>query len=148
MRARAVEQLAQLRVVAVLVEQLASAGGVVDRPAPLLGELRRRLELRERAARLRVAVAVGDHVGVRDLARDLGEPRLDLLDELLDHTAEGSGRARAVGGPGRPRSAEDLVAVARDDVRRVGRRHEVRGRHRPLARRDPDVADERLEPAG
>jgi hypothetical protein len=50
-------------VVGIDVEQFASAGGVVDRLAPFLGELHRRLELRGRAARLRVAVAAGDHVG-------------------------------------------------------------------------------------
>ena len=54
MRSRAAcEQLADLGVVAALVEQLARARLVVDRAAPLLGELRGGLELAVRATGLR-----------------------------------------------------------------------------------------------
>ena len=86
MRSRARrEHLAHLVVLAALVDQLLRAGGVVGRAAPLLGELGGRLEPAVLAPGLRVAVAVGDHLGVDDLRRQLGEARLDLLDERLDH---------------------------------------------------------------
>ena len=79
------EHLAHLGVVGALGDQLARAVGVVLRAAPLLGQLRGRLEPPVLPADLGVPVAVPDHVGVGDLPRQLGEARLDLLDERLDH---------------------------------------------------------------
>ena len=52
------EELAELRVVAVLGEQLARARGVVGRVPPFLGELVRGLERAVRAAHLGVAPLV------------------------------------------------------------------------------------------
>ncbi len=86
--ARRAELLAHLRVLAHLREQLLGAGGVVLSQAPLLRELRCGLELAVGATDFGVALPVGDHLGVGHLRAELGEARLDLLDELFDHAAE------------------------------------------------------------
>ena len=84
-RAGAGEQLAHLCVLAVLAEQLLRARRVVLRSAPLGGQLRRGLQLAVGAPGLRVARAVAYHRGVGQLRAQLGEARLDLLDEVFDH---------------------------------------------------------------
>ena len=76
----------QLRVVAVLGEQLPGALEVVAAAcATRAASSLRRLELAVLAPDLGVALAVGDHLGVGHLPLELGEAALDLLDELLDH---------------------------------------------------------------
>ena len=86
------EHLADLGVVVALVEQLARARRVVD----ARGATRRRAWPPAAAGgtarpTLGVALAVADHRGVDDLALELREARLDLLDERLDHPVEASG---------------------------------------------------------
>jgi hypothetical protein len=49
----------------------------------------RRLELTVGAPDFGVAALVADHVRIGHLARELGEPALDMLDELLDHLDTG-----------------------------------------------------------
>ena len=84
MRARArLEHLAQLRVLAVLGQQLLRARGVVLRAPPLLGELGGGRELVEQPPGLRVALPVRDHRGVGHLRLRLGEARLDLVPRAL-----------------------------------------------------------------
>jgi hypothetical protein len=83
-RAGAGRLLAHLGVVA-LGQQLLGAVEVGLRVAPLLGELRGGLEVAVRAPHGRVALAVGDHLGVAHVPLGVAEARLDLLDELLDH---------------------------------------------------------------
>src|SRR6266508_34967 len=78
------EHLAHLGVVA-LVEQLLRAGSVVGGAAPFLGQLGRALQARVLTPDIGIALAVADHLGVGHGARELGEARLDLLDERLDH---------------------------------------------------------------
>ena len=85
------KQLAQLRVVAVLGEQLASARGVARRLPVLVGELVRRLERAVLAPDLGVAGAIGNYGWVRELVGQLVEPGLYLVDQLLDHEIEASG---------------------------------------------------------
>ena len=82
--ARGGQHLAHLGILA-LVEQLLRPGGVVGRAAPLLGELGGALEARVLAPDVGVALAIVDDLGVGHRARELGEARLDLLDERLDH---------------------------------------------------------------
>ena len=48
----------------------------------------RGLELAVLAADRGVALAIADHLRVRHLALELGEPLLDLLDQLLDHASK------------------------------------------------------------
>ena len=84
-RFRALEQLAQLRVIAVLGEQLARAGGIVGGLAVFPRELMSGLELPVGAPNLRVALPVPDHLGVRHLVRKLAETSFDLGDERIDH---------------------------------------------------------------
>jgi hypothetical protein len=96
--ARDAQLLAQLGVVAALVEQLLGALGIGHREPPLLGELRRGRELVEAPPGIREAAAVGDHLGGRQLALDLGVAGFDLLYELLDHPAESSGGTRTAPG--------------------------------------------------
>ena len=86
-RARGAEHLAHLGVLA-LLEHLARAGLVVDRAAPLLGELGRHLELAEVAPGHGRAVAIPEDLGVGHLALGVGEARLDLLHEPLDHGSD------------------------------------------------------------
>ena len=82
-------ELAQLGVVPVLVQELAGALEVVTKARVLLGQLVRGLELAVLAADLRVALAVGDHLGVGHLALELREAALDLFDELVKHGCDG-----------------------------------------------------------
>ena len=109
------EHLAQLRVLAVLGEQLLRARGVVLRAPPLLGEPRGDGELVELAAGLGEAMAVPDDLGVRHLRLHVGMARLDLLDQRFDHGAQsktaqpGRGEAggEATGRAGRPGSRSE-----------------------------------------
>jgi hypothetical protein len=95
--ARARELVAQLGVLAELGEQLLRAARVVPGAPPSAGELGRGLELAVGTADLGVALAVGDDLGVGHLLAQLGEARLDLLDEVFDHTAESRrGRGHAL----------------------------------------------------
>ena len=89
LRARGAEHLADLGVLA-LVEHLARAGLVVVRAPPCLGELRRRLELAVAPTGRGRTVAIPEDLGVGHRALRVGEARLDLLDESLDHKLEGS----------------------------------------------------------
>ena len=84
-RARRLHLRAQLRVVAALGEHLLRAVGVGFRMPPLLRELRAGGELVEEAPRLRVALPVPDHLGIRHCRLRILETGLDLLDERLDH---------------------------------------------------------------
>ena len=102
-RARGRQHLPQLGVVAVLGQQLLGPGRVVRGPAPLRRQLGRRLERAELAPDLGVAGAVGDHRRVRHLRLHVGEARLDLRDERLDHTVE----SRTAGAPA---TASDVAA--------------------------------------
>ena len=83
--ARGAQLVAQLGVLAALVEQLLRALGVGHRVAPLLRQLGGGSELVELAARVGVLDAVGDDGRVRHLLLHLRVTGLDLLDERLDH---------------------------------------------------------------
>src|SRR3954452_23960455 len=78
------EHLARLGVLG-LGQELARAGGVVGRAAPLGRERARGPERAGLAPDLGVAPAVADHPGIAHEALELGPARLDLLHELLDH---------------------------------------------------------------
>ena len=108
------EQLAQLGVVPILAHQLSRPGGVVGGAAPVGRQLRRGLELAVLAADLRVAVPVRDHLRIRHRALEVGEARLDLLDELLDHGSS-LGRDRPA-----DRSCQLSVVSAGDSASRAG----------------------------
>jgi hypothetical protein len=95
--ARALQQLAQLGVVAVLGEELLRTGRVVGRAAPLLGQLGGGLEPVVLAPDLGEPAAIGDDLGVGHRARQLGEAGLDLVDERLDHCVRGYRRRGAIG---------------------------------------------------
>jgi len=58
---------------------------VVAQLTPLSNQLMGGLQLTVGAAYLGVTLAVGDHVRIGHLPLELGEPALDLIDELLDH---------------------------------------------------------------
>jgi hypothetical protein len=83
--ARAFEQLAQLRVVAVLGEQLAGAHRVVRGSLVLGRELCGRLQITVRARNGGEPVAVADHRRVRELILERPEASQDLLGKLVDH---------------------------------------------------------------
>ena len=78
------DHLAQLLVL-VVGEQLAGAVEVAAQPAPFARQDLGVLEVVVGAAHFGIALAVGDHLGVRHLALELGKTLLDLRDELLDH---------------------------------------------------------------
>jgi hypothetical protein len=80
-----VELLPHLGILA-LGEQLLGALGVGRGEPPRLGQLGGRLELAVLAARVGVALAVPDHLGVRHLRLYVREAGLDLLDQRLDHS--------------------------------------------------------------
>src|SRR5262249_33300484 len=90
---RGLEQSTQLRIVTVLVEQLARPLKVVDGPPILGGQPSRRLELAIRLAGSGEPLPVPDHVGVRQLVLKLGQARLDLADKFVNH------REASVGAP-------------------------------------------------
>ena len=110
------------------------------------------LEARVRAPDLGVALAVPDHLGVRHLALQLREARLDLLDELLDHRRSSLRRAPSTRS-GRP-SPGVRVATTRQPAavsvasrsrspsnpRGCRGRSSRRARRRPAARA-PDASD-------
>ena len=108
------------------------------------GELRGRLELAVGAADLGVALAVGDHLGVGHLLAELGEARLDLLDELFDHPGQSKW-------PGAPRR-EPLYAATplRARPARAARRASPRAArgHRRRAAARPRRAPPRPAPIG
>ena len=85
------DQPPQLLVLAVLGEQLLRPLEVAAQLPPRRDQLVRRLELAVLAPDLGVALAVGDHLGIRHLPLELGEPLLDLFGQLLDHVAEATG---------------------------------------------------------
>ena len=89
---RALELGAHLGVLAALVEHLLRALGVGDGEAPLLGQLGGGGQLVEGAAGVGVALPVRDHLGIRHLRLRLGEARLDLVDQGLDHRVPDSRR--------------------------------------------------------
>jgi hypothetical protein len=82
------EHLAQLGVVAVLGHHLPRTLGVRVAVAPLERQRVGGLEGAVRPPHLGVAVAIGDHLGVRHLLRELREALLDLVHELLDHSGQ------------------------------------------------------------
>ena len=85
-RRRLLDDLPQLRVVPVLGEQLARPFEVVlQRPRTRAASALRGLQLAVLAPDLGVALAVADHLRVGHLPLELGEARLDLLDQRLDH---------------------------------------------------------------
>jgi hypothetical protein len=79
------DQPAQLRVVAVLGQELLRALQVVAELKVLARQLVRGLELPVLASNLRVALPIGDHLRVRHLPLQLREAGLDLLNERFDH---------------------------------------------------------------
>ena len=83
-RRRLVDDLPQLRVLA-LLEQLAGALEVVLQGPVLGGQRLRRLQLAVLAPDLGIALAIPDHRGVGHFPLQLGEARLDLLDQRVDH---------------------------------------------------------------
>ena len=95
------EDLAQLLVLAALVEQLARSLEVVAKPSPLQRQGVRALELAELAPDRGVALAVADHPRVAHLSLELGEPLLELVDQLLDHRRIEANRPRRVTKPRR-----------------------------------------------
>ena len=134
--ARGLQQRPQLGVVAVLGEQLARALEVVDDAPVLGGQLGGRLELAVGPAGGREPLAVGDHLGVGQLALELAEARLDLGDELVDHASE----CRPAISLTEPRAqADDFDAdhvLGRRPPRGLDREHRLqRGDRRPRAGR-------------
>jgi hypothetical protein len=63
----------------------------------------RSLEIAVLAPDFGVAVAVGDHLRIRHLPLELGEPLLDLLHQLLDHGSEATAGRPPAGVDGRRR---------------------------------------------
>ena len=146
--AGAVEQLAQLGVLAVLGDQLLGPGGVVLRAPPLLREPGGGRELVEQAARLGVAPAVADHRGVRHLRLRVREAGLDLLDEPLDHAAALRLASAAPGGTTARSAATATASCAASGSRvvsRCSRRPGAQEHARPAPVRPPDGAAEELE---
>jgi hypothetical protein len=100
-RGRLGDERPQLGILAVLGQELARALQVARKRAVLGREGMRLPEIAVRAADLRIALAVGDHLGVGHLPLELGMTLLDLLDEPLDHgskcdAVDGGGGAVAV----------------------------------------------------
>ena len=87
-RRRVLDHLQQLRVVAVLGQQLPRPLEIVLQLAVLDRQRLRRLQLAVLAADVGVALAVPDHRGIRHLRLELGEARLDLLDQGIDHGSQ------------------------------------------------------------
>jgi hypothetical protein len=85
---RLLDQLRELRVLAVFGKQLAGALEVVlERPVARRQRLRR-LQLAVLAPDVRVALALADHRRVGHLRLELGEARLDLFDQRIDHASQ------------------------------------------------------------
>ena len=82
---RGAQHLPQLRVVAVLGQQLARAGGVVGGTSVFGGQLGRRLELAVGARGGREALSVADHRRVGELRLEALEARIDLVYKFIKH---------------------------------------------------------------
>src|SRR5205085_3999801 len=82
---RALEQLAQLGIVAVLGQELTGARGVIGGTPVLDRQLVGRLQPPVLAPDLGIALAVVDHRGIRHLTLQIGKSRLDLCSEVVDH---------------------------------------------------------------
>jgi len=83
-----VDDLAQLRVLAILGQQLPRPFQIVLQGPVLLRQRLGGLQLAVLASDVRVALPIPDHGGIRHLRLELGKARLDLFDQRIDHASQ------------------------------------------------------------
>ena len=88
---RGLEQRPQLGILTVLGQQIARPLEVVDHVAVLGRQLRRRLELAVRATGSGEPLPVPDHLWIGQFRLELAEARLNLGDEIVNHSTSSVG---------------------------------------------------------